>query len=201
MILTSEQLKKILPLNKEVELLCILLNKYLPLYDISSKDRVVMFLSQCSHESNQFTVMRENLNYSADGLLKIFPKYFNQSNVYSYARNPKKIASRVYANRMGNGDEESMDGWTHRGFGFVQVTGKSNQTAFALFTKKSIKDILKYIQTTEGALEISLFWWKDNQLNSYADARDIRGATKRINGGILGITHRIEEYERIYLIL
>lgn len=201
MTLTLNQLKKILPLNKDVTELCDLLNKYLPLYEINTKDRIVMFMSQCSHESNQFTVMKENLNYSSQGLLKTFSKYFNEKQAEQYARKPEMIANRAYANRMGNSNEASGDGWTFRGKGYIMLTGRSNVTAFATYIKKSVDETSKYLETKEGALCGGMFWWKENQLNSFSDAQDIIGATKRINDGTNGIVSRQDEYKRISAII
>lgn len=201
MILTLEQLKKILPINKEVELWLPILNKYLPLYDIASRDRVIMFMTQTSHESSQYIHLEENLNYSQLGLLKIFPKYFNLADSVSYARQPQKIASRIYANRYHNGNEASGDGWKYRGRGVIGTTFKSNYEDFATFMKISLDDVMKLIQTKEGAILSGIFFWKEHQLNSFADAHDINGASKRINGGLIGLRERQLEYKRISTIL
>lgn len=201
MILTLEQLKKILPINKEVELWLPILNKYLPLYDIASRDRVIMFMTQTSHESTQYTHLEENLNYSQLGLLKIFPKYFNLADSVSYARQPQKIANKIYANRMGNSIELSGDGWKYRGRGAIQTTGKNSYNGIATLLHKTLDETVKYLTTKEGALESACIFWNDNQLNSFADSHDMIGATKRINGGLISISDRISEYNRISKIL
>jgi len=201
MQLTEAQVKEILQLNPDYKIWTKLLNEYLPKYDINTDARASMFLAQCSHESSQFRILKENLNYSKEGLLSTFPKYFNASNVDSYARKPEKIANRVYASRMGNGDEASGDGWKHIGLGLIQLTGKNNQSAFALRIKMDLTKAIEHMKTKDGALECSCFFWEENQLNSFADARDIEGSTRRINGGRIGISHRMSEYKRISGIL
>ena len=121
-------------------------------FGIDNPLRLSHFLSQCAHESGNFKLVRENLNYSADGLRKIFPKYFPTIEVANkYARQPEKIANRVYANRMGNGDEASGDGWKYKGAGFVQLTGKDNYTAFG----KAINEDFN-LSTTSGLMLSSL---------------------------------------------
>ena len=155
--------------------------------------RQAYFFSQLAHESAVFTVMEENLNYSATGLLKVFPKYFNSSNVQSFARDPQAIANRVYANRMGNGTEESCDGWRYRGRGFIQLTGKSNYQAFARSVNMSMEDVIAYAGTIEGAAASAAWFWNQNKLNRFADAGDYTGLTRAINGGLNGLEHRKSE--------
>lgn len=202
MLLTEEQVKLILPLNKDYKEWTKLLNEFLPKYDINTDIRVAMFLAQTSHESSQYRVLKENLNYSAQGLRTTFGKYFpNNVIAEQYARKPEKIANRVYANRMGNSNEASGDGWKHAGLGLIQLTGKSNQSAFATRVKMKLDDAIAYMKTKSGALESSCCFWEEHQLNSFADAKDIRGSTKRINGGLIGIISREEEYNRISAIL
>jgi len=142
------------------------------------------------HECAGFGVMTENLNYSADGLLKIFPKYFNAESAASHARNPQMIASRVYANRLGNGDVASSDGWNYRGRGFIQLTGKENYTKFAAAVGKSLPDTVKYLETVEGALASAAWFWKTRNINAKADADDVTGVTKLVNGGTIGLDDR-----------
>lgn len=200
-MISKEQLQKILPLNKECAIWVDLLNTYLPKYEINTKDRLVMFLAQTSHESNQYTVLKENLFYSAQGLLKVFPKYFNVTQAEQYAKKPIMIASRVYANRMGNGDEASQDGWKYSGKGIIQLTFKSNYMELAKHLAISLEDTILYLSTKEGSLDSAGFFWKQNNLNKFADAKDIKGSTKKINGGLIGIEHRTSEYNRISNIL
>jgi putative chitinase len=201
MILTEAQVKKILPTNKNISEWTKLLNIYLPKYKIDTKDRVAMFLAQCSHESREFTVLKENLNYSKDGLLKTFKTHFNEADAIAYARQPERIANRVYANRMGNGNEESGDGWKYRGKGLIQLTGHDNTLAFSLYIKKSIDDTCKYLLTNEGALESACYFWTIHKINVCADNEDVLGATKLVNGGTNGLLLRIQAYTTISTII
>ena len=161
--------------------------------DLSTTMRQAYFFSQLAHESAVFTVMEENLNYSSTGLLKVFPKYFNASNVHTFAREPQAIANRVYANRMGNGTEESGDGWRYRGRGYIQLTGKSNYSAFARSVNMSLEDVIAYAGTVEGAAASAAWFWNQNKLNRFADAGDYVGLTRAINGGLNGLEHRKSE--------
>ena len=200
-MITIEQLQKILPLNKECVIWVDLLNQYLPKYEINTKDRLVMFLAQTSHESSQYTVLKENLFYSSQGLLKVFPKYFNEKQAEQYAKKPIMIASRVYANRMGNGDEASQDGWKYSGKGIIQLTGKSTVSEFSTSINKTLDETCEYLLTKDGALQSVLYYWNKNKLNISADSKDITSNTKKINGGIIGLQARIDEYNRISNIL
>lgn len=175
----------------------------LPKYGIDTVDRVAMFFAQCGHESLNFKVLEENLNYSAKGLNAVFSKYFVNAgrDAEDYHRQPEKIANVVYANRMGNGDTASGDGWRHRGFGVIQLTGKNNQSEFANSIGKTLENTLEYLQTKMGALESACWFWNRNSVNVYADQQDIRGATKRINGGYIGLEDRKHHYERALEIL
>lgn len=189
--ITPQKLKVILPQNKNVVDICDSMLKILPKYNIDTLERVSMFIGQCAHESNQFTVVTENLNYSEAGLLRTFRKYFNPATAKQYARQPEKIANRVYANRMGNGSESSGDGWKFRGQGFIQLTGRNNHTNFARFLNMSIDEELSYIRTLDGAMEASCFFWQQTNLNPPSDRMDIRTVTKLINGGFNGLNDRI----------
>ena len=200
--LTAEKLGKILPGNKEIDQWLPLVTTMLEKYEINTKERAAMFLAQCGHESNSFTVMKENLNYSVDGLLKVFPRYFpTRVLAESYARQPEKIANRVYANRMGNKDETSGDGWKFRGKGLIQLTGHDNVAAFAASVGKTIDEAILYLETKEGALESACWYWSKNGLNKLADVKDIVSSTKRINGGTIGLTDRQARFEKALTIL
>lgn len=163
-----------------------------PKYDITSVARVAGFLAQCGHESNNFKVLSENLNYSADALNKIFPKYFVKAgrDAQEYHRQPEKIANVIYASRMDNGDTASGDGWRYRGGGFIQLTGKHNYTKFAESIGISAEDATEYVRTTKGALESACWFWSTNNINKYCDDNDIVTMTKRINGGTIGLDDR-----------
>ena len=156
--------------------------------------RAAHFFGQTGHETAAFKLFSENLNYSASGLSKIFGKYFPRNLEKEYAREPEKIASRVYGNRMGNGDEESGDGWKYRGRGALQLTGKNNYTAFAKYLDKP--EILDNpdLVATEYAFESAMFFFDKNNLWSICDkgidSNTITKLTKRINGGTNGLDHR-----------
>jgi len=163
-------------------------------FGIDTPARIAGFLAQCAHESGNFSAVRENLNYSADGLRRIFPKYFRDVDANQYHRQPEKIANRVYASRMGNGDEFSGDGWRYRGRGLIQLTGKSNYIACSLDLGIDLLENPEYLETPEGAARSAAwFWWKNN-LNNFADKNDILGMTKRINGGTIGLEDRKKHY-------
>ncbi|WP_462248622.1 glycoside hydrolase family 19 protein [Ekhidna sp.] len=164
--------------------------EYLNISDIEA----VHFFAQCSHETAGFKVFKENLNYSADGLLKVFGKYFNEGNVTEYARNPEKIANRVYANRMGNGDEQSGDGWKYKGRGAIQLTGKNNYEKLA---ENQNVDFISNpdLVETDYAFESAIHFFNVNNLFSICTdltEETIKKLTKRINGGYNGLDHRIE---------
>lgn len=171
----------------------------LPLYDIDSKERIAMFLAQCGHESAGFSVLSENLNYSSKALRAVFSKYFKtQAAADEYARQPEKIANRVYANRMGNGPESSGDGWKYRGRGCIQLTGKDNYIKFAQdFNKPEVIYNPELVSTPEYAVLSAIWFWNKNDLNRYADAHDVKGITKRINGGLNGYDDRNALYQKV----
>lgn len=196
MILKAEDLQKIFPNNRNIVALTDALNAVMPKYGVTTKERIAGFLSQCGHESNGFTVLVENLNYSKDGLLKTFSKYFTEATAAQYARQPEKIASHVYANRLGNGDEASKEGYTYRGRGAIQLTGKTNYQAFATAIGKSLDETVSYLSTMNGAIESALWFWKKNGLNELADKKDIVAMTKRVNGGLNGFVERQAIYNK-----
>lgn len=202
-MITVEQFSHLFPRNAHPQVWVDALNEVLPSYEINTPARVAAFLAQCGHESGGFTVLQENLNYSADGLNKIFKKYFpTLESATPYARNPEAIANRVYSNRMGNGDEASGEGWKYRGRGPIQLTGKSNYAECSdfLFQDDTLLQNPDLLLEVEYALHSACwFWWK-NDLNTYADAGDMLGATKRINGGTIGLEDRIAHYnEAVHL--
>ena len=165
-------------------------------------ERRASFLAQLAHESGQFTLNKENLNYSAAGLQKTFKKYFPTLELANeYAKNPVKIASRVYASRMGNGDEASGDGFKFRGRGFLQITGKDNYTKCGVFLNVDLIANPDYLLTSAGAIDSALWFWKLHSLNSYADHDDIKGQTLVINGGYNGLDERVAFYNKAKTIL
>ena len=158
-------------------------------------------MAQCAHESGGFTALHENLNYKAESLCKVWPRYFNLSNADDYAHQPEKIACRAYAGRMGNGDEASGDGWSYCGRGLIQLTGKNNYQAFADSIQTDISQIPAYLQTFEGAIQSACWFWENNNLNACADAGDIVKMTKIINGGELGLDDRTARYNHALQVL
>lgn len=167
------------------------LNTVLPENGIDTPLRVSHFLAQVIHESSHFKTNVENLNYSASALQSVFKKYFpNEIIANEYARKPEKIANRVYANRMGNGDEASGDGWKYRGRGLIQLTGKNNYTSCKTDMKIDIVKNPDLLLVPEYALKSACWFWNKNNLNQYADKDDIITITKRINGGTNGLDDR-----------
>jgi len=166
----------------------------LPKYGIAdSRQRLAHFFAQILHESGCLRFDMENLHYSADALLKVFPKYFKtREEAETYARQPQKIANRVYASRMGNGDEGSGDGWKYRGRGLIQLTGKDNYKAFASWVgdPRIVDD--PDLVASEYAVHSAVFFWDSRKLNALADNDDVVGLTKKINGGTNGLAHRRE---------
>lgn len=168
------------------------LNKVLPTYQINTKLRLCHFLAQILHESGNLKYKSENLNYSAKALRSVFGKYFKTDEIANeYARKPEKIANRVYANRMGNGDEASGDGWLRRGRGLIQLTGTDNYKAC---TKALNIDLMKnpdlIISNAEICVKAACWFWNKNNLNNFADTDNIKAITKRINGGYNGLEDR-----------
>ena len=193
--LNLEKLKKCVPNNKDHAGLLNAFNKVFEKYQINTKERVAGFLAQCGHESLDFTVLKENLNYGAKGLRGTFGKYFpDDATAAKYERKPEMIANRVYASRMGNGNEASGDGYKYRGRGAIQLTGCSNYTAFAKDIGKSIDETIVYLETLEGAIESACWFWKKNGLNEVADKKDITLMTKKINGGTIGLEDRTKHW-------
>jgi putative chitinase len=170
-------------------------------FNITNELRLAHFLAQCSHESNGFTVVFENLNYSADGLRKIFPKYFPEPLADSYARNPFKIGSRVYANRMGNGDEASGEGYKFRGRGYIQLTGKNNYTTFSKFIGEDTVANPDLV-ATKYPLASAAFFFNSNNIWAICDKGDsvdiITAVTKAVNGGTIGLPDRIAHFNEFY---
>ena len=197
-MISLEQLKEIIPGNHNVEQWHVALTQLLPEYGIDTPEREAAFLAQCAHESGDFQAIKENLNYKAASLQKVFPKYFpTEELANAYAKQPEKIANRVYANRMGNGDEASGDGYAHCGRGLIQLTGKANYQAFADSMEGNLNEVADYLATFEGAVQSACWFWETNNLNELADSGDIKAMTKKINGGYIGLEDRIEKYEKI----
>jgi putative chitinase len=173
-------------------------------FNITNNLRLAHFLSQCGHESGGFKAVSENLNYSADGLKKIFGKYFPGNLNESYAKQPEKIASRVYGNRMGNGDEASKEGYKFRGRGYIQLTGKANYTKFTQFIGEDCVSNPDLV-ATKYPLASAAFFFDSNKLwaicDRGADDATVTSVTKRVNGGTLGLSDRIKHFKEYYNLL
>ena len=192
----KEQLKEMIPKNPYVDQWFEAIYEILPEYEITTPQRVAAFLAQCAHESGGFVFLKENLNYKAASLRRVFPKYFPDDAIAAqYAGKGEMIANRVYANRMGNGPEESGDGFRYCGRGLIQLTGKNNYTFFAGSLDIPVEEASEYLQTFEGAVQSACFFWEQNKLNQWADAGDILTLTKRINGGTIGLEDRQKHYQ------
>lgn len=200
-MITLQMLQKVCPKTKAETLAKYVdpINKIGQQYKLfENKKRIASFVAQIAHESGGFNFVSENLNYSAEGLQKTFKKYFPDPAIAAqYARKPEMIANRVYANRMGNGDEKSGDGFKFRGRGLIQLTGKENYTNFAKAINKPLDEAVKYLETPEGAVASAGWFWNSRQLNEWADKDDFVGMTKRINGGTIGLEDRKHHYELV----
>ena len=173
-------------------------------FNITNNLRLAHFLAQCSHESGNFKAVSENLNYSADGLKRIFGKYFPGDLATSYARNPEKIASRVYGSRMGNGDEASGEGFKFRGRGYIQLTGKSNYSKFDGFVDDDILSNPDLV-ATKYPLASAAFFFNSNSLWSIcdlgSDEATVAKVSKRVNGGTIGLADRIKHFKEYWSFL
>jgi putative chitinase len=176
------------------------LNKTCEKFEINNPRRVSMFMAQLSHESNGLQKNEEGLYYSVKRLLEVFPRYFKKINPANYAGNPQKFANYVYANRMGNGPENSGDGFKFHGRGLIQLTGEDNYERFARDMGMSINDAVSYITTPEGSCMSAGWFWSVNRLNQYADRRDIDGCSRVINGGSIGLDERRALYNKARVI-
>lgn len=200
-ILTQNQLAQMIPGNTYVAEWYEALEKLLPDYDINTPQRIAAFIAQCAHESGNFKAIKENLNYQAATLSKVWPSRFPPDVAAQYAHNQEAIANRAYADRMGNGDEASGDGFRYCGRGLIQLTGKSNYQAFADSVEMAVEDVPAYLATFEGAAQSACWFWESNNLNQFADSGDILTITKRINGGTLGLDDRTARYNHALQIM
>lgn len=173
-------------------------------FNITNALRLAHFLAQCGHESGGFKSVQENLNYSADGLKKIFPKYFPGNLSESYARNPEKIASKVYGGRMGNGDETTKEGFKFRGRGYIQLTGKDNYTRFGKFIGEDTVSNPDLV-ATKYPLASAGFFFDSNKLwaicDKGSDDATVTAVTKRVNGGVIGLADRIKHFKEYFKLL
>lgn len=196
-MVTLEQLKSFFEDTDEELLASYLdpLNAALEKYEINTPERIAMFMAQVGHESGGLKRKEENLNYSAQRLAQVFPKYFRDVDPNDYARNPEAIANRVYGGRMGNGPEETGDGYRYRGRGFIQLTGKNNYQAFANAMEMAVEDAAEYLSTPEGAAMSAAWFWDMRNINPDADRGDVVTVTKKINGGTIGLAERQSLYK------
>ena len=200
-LITVDQLRAMIPTNKEVDAWCEELNKALPKYDITTDQRIAGFISQCAHESMDFNALSENLNYREETLNKVFPRYFGpgKRNAAEYARNPEKIANYVYMDEFRTsklGNTKPGDGWRFRGRGLKQLTGRDNYTRFAKDYDMTAEEAAEWLETKEGALASALWFWNTNKLNAIADIGNVAALTKKINGGDIGLADRQARYTR-----
>lgn len=208
MEISVEIVKSIFPASQDPITLAQAINDTLDKYGIDTPKRAAMFLAQAAHESDGFTRFEENLNYSAQSLRRVFPRYFqDDATAAAYAHQPEKIANRVYANRMGNGDEASGDGWLHRGGGAIQLTGQINQRLYGLAAygdERFTTDPSPLRALPDAVLSAGWFWQK-NDLNHYADAGDFDGVCDIVNfghktaaiGDSIGYQDRLSWFNRI----
>ena len=198
-MITVEILQQLCPKTK----MSVLDTYALPLHEVAeyydmyvNPKRAAAFIAQTAHESGGFNFVKENLNYSAKGLMTTFKKYFPSEDLArQYERQPQKIANKVYASRMANGDEASGDGYRFCGRGLIQLTGRANYTKFAQDLGISIEETVAYLETPAGAVSSAGWFWDNNNLNTYCDKDDFVTLTKRINGGTIGLADRQHHYE------
>jgi putative chitinase len=163
-------------------------------WGIDTPLRQAAFLAQVGHESGDLKCRVENLNYSAEALLRVFPRYFDADQAAAYAHRPERIGSRVYGNRMGNGDEACGDGWRYRGRGLIQLTGRSNYTAACIALGIDLIGQPDLLEQPPLAARSAGWFWRRNNINAFADRGDIVSITRRINGGLIGIEDRKHRY-------
>ena len=207
-LLTVDQLRAMIPTNKEVDAWCEELNKALPKYGITNEKRIAAFVSQCAHESMDFNALKENLNYREETLLKVFPRYFGpgKRNPAEYARNPEKLANYVYMDEFRTsklGNTQPGDGAKFIGRGLKALTGRDNYTRFAKDYDMTAEQAAEWLETKEGALASALWFWNTKNLNEVADAEpgDVVRITKIINGGNIGLADRKQRYDKAMAVL
>jgi putative chitinase len=205
---TEDKLEELIRGNPRVGHWYQALCEVLPKYDITSERRVAHFISQCAHESNNFRSLEENLNYSVDTLLRVFPRYFGpgKRNPAEYAGNPEKLANYVYMDEFRSptgklGNVQPGDGWRFRGRGLKQLTGRNNYTNFGRSYGMTAEQAADFVATDAGAVESATWFWNNNNLNSIADTDDVVAMTKRINGGDIGLADRQARYNHAMQVL
>ena len=194
---TLDKLARCISKNKNPQLWYDAFCEHFPAFDIVTPSRVAGFVAQCQHESLDFTILQENLNYGAKGLRGLFGKYFpNDELARQYERKPEMIANKIYGGRMGNGPEASGDGWKYRGRGIIQITGKNNyaQCSKDLFQDDTLVRDPDLLREPEWAVLSGCWFWHKNQLNQWCDQGDMNTLTKKINGGFIGLEDRIHHW-------
>jgi putative chitinase len=209
MMITLQQFSQMIPTNREAAEWYAIAMEMFPRYNINTANRIAAFMAQCAHESGDFRVLEENLNYSAENLLKTFGRYFGpppKRNANEYARNPQKIANYVYmdefrspTSRLGN--TQSGDGWKFRGGGIKQLTGRSNFSQFGASINMTADQAADYVRTKKGAFESACWFWRTKKLESFADRDDIDGMSRAVNGGDNGLVDRRNRYSRAKAII
>lgn len=206
-MITGAQLKGICPNIKQdrADALAALMSKSFPKYGINTPARIQAFIAQVAHESGEFSIKTESMNYTTpERLCAIWPSRFNmdgskgKNNAHNYIKNQEKLANLVYSGRMGNGDAASGDGFRYRGGGYMQLTGKESYAAYAKFIGKEVGETADLVRgTDEYALDSACWEFAiDKKLNEKADAREFVAITKRINGGTIGLEDRQKYYLR-----
>jgi len=207
-VITLEQFSAMIPTNREADDWYEIAVDMFKKYNIITNNRIAGFMAQCAHESRDFTALEENLNYSESSLNRVFGRYFGtgKRNAKEYARNPEKIANYVYqdefrSKRGALGNTNPGDGWRFRGRGIKQLTGRNNYSAFAKTVRMTAEEAAEYVATKQGAFESACWFWKTNNIASYADKGDIVGMSKRINGGTIGLDDRKRRWNTALAIL
>ena len=207
-MITLEQFSAMIPKNKDPESWYKAAVPLFEKYGITTPLRIAGFMAQCGHESADFTLLEENLNYSEKALTSVFGRYFGagKENAADYARKPEKIANYVYMDKYRSakgamGNVEDGDGWRFRGRGIKQLTGRNNYTAFGKSIGMSAEEAAEYVATPQGAIESACWFWATNKLEKFADADDNVGLTKKINGGTIGLDYRNARYAKAKAIL
>lgn len=197
MNITTEQFLTLLPTNQKADNWVASLNTHLPIFQIDTNLRISAFMAQTIVES-MYVNLTENLNYSSQTLLKLFPSHFTQATAQEYARNQEAIGNIIYANRMGNGDAASGDGYRFRGRSLIQITGKYmyNKMSMDIFKDDRLVQNPDYLATFDGAVQGAVWFWNYMALNPFADVGDIVTITKKINGGLISLDERMTYYKQ-----
>lgn len=200
MIITLEQLKKLIPTNKDHAAWLPIINEYLAKYEINTPERIASFFAQSGHESGDLNRLTENLNYTAQRLCVVFPRYFpNLSFAQGFHRKPELIANRVYNDALRSskiGNTQEGDGWRFRGRGIFQLTGRTNYGNFAKAADMTPEEAATYLECKQGAMHSACWFWQTRNLAAYADRGDIQGQSKAVNGGVHGLADRLSRYKR-----